>query len=282
MGQHDYVLDNESGAAFRVDVNYALLAIVSQNAGPAEPLNPFAYMWWMDTSTTPAVIKIRNASNTAWVILPFRIDQQTLKASIIEEGTAGTGVSVDGLTFKDAGIALGSDADGDLYYRLGGALKRLAKGLPGTALIMNAAGTAPEWGSSIPSGSKMVFFQAAAPAGWTQDTTLNDYMLRIVSGTGGGHGGTSSPIASHIHSTGSHALTIAEMPSHNHRGQCGGGNGGPYSRTYYGSGFGGGTPDDGWFTYYTASNGSNYSHNHGNTGSSFTPKYANMILCTKN
>jgi len=42
------------------------------------------------------------------------------------------GVTIDGLCLKDAGFALGSDADGDLYSRNSGALVRIAKGTPNT------------------------------------------------------------------------------------------------------------------------------------------------------
>lgn len=42
------------------------------------------------------------------------------------------------------------------------------------------------------SGTKIPFFQASAPAGWTQDTTHNDKALRVVSSTGGGNGGTTA------------------------------------------------------------------------------------------
>ena len=35
-------------------------------------------------------------------------------------------------------------------------------------------------------GSTMIFHQATAPTGWTQDTSENDIGLRIVSGTTGG------------------------------------------------------------------------------------------------
>lgn len=55
----------------------------------------------------------------------------------------------------------------------------------------------------IPSGTKMAFFQASVPTGWTQDTDNNDKTLRVVSGTGGGTGGTHSlsspPSTSHTH-----------------------------------------------------------------------------------
>lgn len=44
--------------------------------------------------------------------------------------------------------------------------------------------------SLIPPGTRMVFRQASAPTGWTQDTSLNDRVLRMVSGSGGGAGGS--------------------------------------------------------------------------------------------
>ena len=43
---------------------------------------------------------------------------------------------------------------------------------------------------AIPSGTSMLFMQAAAPTGWTKSVTHNNKALRIVSGTGGGSGGT--------------------------------------------------------------------------------------------
>ena len=44
----------------------------------------------------------------------------------------------------------------------------------------------------IPNGTSMLFTQATAPTGWTQDTTYNDRALRITSSTtlGGGVGGS--------------------------------------------------------------------------------------------
>ena len=57
-------------------------------------------------------------------------------------------VSADTLTNKTLTspvVNVGSDADGDLYYRASGALTRLAKGTAGQALKMNSGATAPEW-----------------------------------------------------------------------------------------------------------------------------------------
>lgn len=48
--------------------------------------------------------------------------------------------------------------------------------------------------ASFDAGTKMVFYQASAPTGWTQDTTaaLANTAMSIVTGTGGGTGGTDS------------------------------------------------------------------------------------------
>ena len=66
----------------------------------------------------------------------------------------------------------------------------------------------------IPSGTVMLFYQAAAPLGWTKQTTHNDKALRVVSGAGGGAGGSnpfSTVMAQSV--TGNHTLVAAEMPN---------------------------------------------------------------------
>jgi hypothetical protein len=48
----------------------------------------------------------------------------------------------------------------------------------------------PSTYSQFASGTVLLFYQAAAPTGWTQVTTQNNKALRVVSGTGGGTGGS--------------------------------------------------------------------------------------------
>lgn len=67
MAQHDYNIANQSGLAFRQDLNNALAAIVSQNSGATEPSTTYAYQWWADT--TAGVLKLRNAANNAWITI---------------------------------------------------------------------------------------------------------------------------------------------------------------------------------------------------------------------
>lgn len=67
MAQHDYVIANQSGLAFRADLNNNLAAIVSQNSGASEPSTTYAYQWWADTTT--GLLKLRNAANSAWITI---------------------------------------------------------------------------------------------------------------------------------------------------------------------------------------------------------------------
>ena len=67
MAQHDYIIANQSGAAFRSDLNNSLAAIVSNNSGAAQPSTTYAYQWWADTNT--GLLKIRNAANNGYIIV---------------------------------------------------------------------------------------------------------------------------------------------------------------------------------------------------------------------
>ena len=69
----------------------------------------------------------------------------------------------------------------------------------------------------VPTGAKTLFYNTAAPAGWTA-VALDDYAVKIVN-TGGG-GVTSGSVAYSVlyarTATDSHALTTPEIPSHTH------------------------------------------------------------------
>jgi hypothetical protein len=78
------------------------------------------------------------------------------------------------------------------------------------ALQRDNGSTWDDIGTLIPAGTVMCFFQAAAPTGWTQVTTQNDRVLRVVSSAGGGSGGsinTSTSLA-HTHTVDSHTHSI--------------------------------------------------------------------------
>lgn len=65
MAQHDYVIDNQTAANVRSDLNNALAAIVSQNSGDTEPSTTFANMLWYDSANN--ILKMRNEANDGWI-----------------------------------------------------------------------------------------------------------------------------------------------------------------------------------------------------------------------
>ncbi len=65
MATHDYSLANQSGAAFRGDLNNALAAIASNNSSSTDPATTFAHQFYYDTGDT--TFKIRNAANSAYI-----------------------------------------------------------------------------------------------------------------------------------------------------------------------------------------------------------------------
>jgi len=69
----------------------------------------------------------------------------------------------------------------------------------------------------FPTGTKMVFYMAAPPVGWTIDVTNNDSMMRVVNSTGGGSANTGS-MAAFFNRTATDPFTNTTytMPVHQH------------------------------------------------------------------
>tara|TARA_Y100000361_G_scaffold101984_1_gene91786 strand:- start:518 stop:1330 length:813 start_codon:yes stop_codon:yes gene_type:complete len=65
----DYSLANQSGSAFRTELNSILSAVQTLNSGSSAPSNLVAHMLFLDTNTTPATLKIRNAANDGFITL---------------------------------------------------------------------------------------------------------------------------------------------------------------------------------------------------------------------
>lgn len=96
-------------------------------------------------------------------------------------------------------------------------------GTAGQMLTTNGSGVM-SWQSGatspIPSGTKMLFVQTAAPTGWTKDTTHNNKALRVVSGAASTGGTVDFTVAfaaqTATGTTDGTAITSAQMPSHQH------------------------------------------------------------------
>ena len=67
MAQHDYVIDNSTGANVRADINSALQAIVTNNSGSSAPSTTYALQSF--ANTTDSMLQLRNSANNAFVNL---------------------------------------------------------------------------------------------------------------------------------------------------------------------------------------------------------------------
>jgi len=145
---------------------------------------------------------------------------------------------------------------------------------------------------SVPTGTKMWFYQNTAPTGWTIDATPADAVLAVKGGSqafnanGGTQAGTWTQ-PNHTHTTGDVTLTAAQsgLPAHTHNilnGQQGTG-AQPNVRAYL---EGLGThPEAGYIVANAAANAAS-AHNHGATGNGATantwrPLAQLGIICTK-
>jgi len=119
MAQHDYNIGDQNGFDFLVDLNNALSAIVTNNAGPSEPNPTFANMFWFDTNND--LMKMRNEANSAWVIVAKKdgsstaaatgtsVDFTSIPAAVMEVTLHYIGVSVDlSGTNRQPGVRLGT------------------------------------------------------------------------------------------------------------------------------------------------------------------------------
>jgi hypothetical protein len=144
--------------------------------------------------------------------------------------------------------------------------------------------------SLFAAGTVLLFYQAAAPTGWTQVTTQNNKALRVVSGTGGGTGGTTAfstvftdqtpTITTSGLSAGATTLTTAQMPAHTHTYNAGG-----LDSRGYGCAFPNSSAPS---TQNTGSQGGGGSHTHTISGSATSSaitlavQYIDIILASKN
>lgn len=268
-------------------INDAVDNLVTNASGTTDPstlsggVKPYSF--WLDTSVSPNVLRMRNAANTAWAAM----------------GTISANNFVPNLENADIATALGytpvnkagDTMTGDLTApNVFGSTKVQAPEIKATTKIVfpdnseqiTAATTA------FPSGTVMLFVQSTAPTGWTKSTAHNDKALRVVSGSvsSGGSVAFSSAFASQTPtitlsslSAGATTLSVAQMPSHTHT----------YKQVM---GTFGGTLDSvtGWDfpTGNTGATGGGGSHSHSVSGSASSSainlavQYVDVIICTKN
>tara|TARA_S200002703_G_scaffold40851_1_gene35520 strand:+ start:1476 stop:2000 length:525 start_codon:yes stop_codon:yes gene_type:complete len=152
------------------------------------------------------------------------------------------------------------NTDGSLTLGTGG-------DLVANTYLQDALGSA-----GVPSGTKQIFVQSAAPTGWTKDTTHNNKAMRVVSGSvsSGGNDAFTTTFGSGK-TTASHTLTTSEMPSHSHTVPQLVNSGGTPNQ--YGLQFGS------VVNVNTGTTGGGGSHSHNLSG--FDLQYVDVIIATK-
>ena len=156
-------------------------------------------------------------------------------------GTAASGANSDitsltglttPLTVAQGGTGAATHAANAVLIGEGtGAITSVAPGTSGNVLTSDGTDWTSAAAAAFDSGTRMIFAQNAAPTGWTKDTTnYNQHAMRIVTGTGGGTGGTvdftsaftSQAVAGSVSitglsgSAGATTLSIPQIPSHTH------------------------------------------------------------------
>lgn len=190
--QHDYVLDNNPGATFRADLNNALLAEVSNNSGSSAPATTYAYQLWVDTSTTPKKLKIRDSANASWIIIGSVDDANFGLLSLAGGTLTGALLAAVLSTVATPDIAFSGDADTGIYRAGANLLGLVANAtellrVDGVLGYVKLLGTA---GFLAPSGTT-----AQRPTGvngmmrFNSDTSSFEGYAGTWKGLGGGGGG---------------------------------------------------------------------------------------------
>jgi hypothetical protein len=116
MAQHDYIIANQSGAAFRADLNVALAAVAtnnSQETGPSQPDTTYRFQWWADPNT--GLLKIRNAANNAWITVGTLADANLGLLSLAGGTLTGALLADDSGTAALPAIAFDGDTNTGIF-----------------------------------------------------------------------------------------------------------------------------------------------------------------------
>ena len=161
MAQADQQVQNSSFPAVRADINDNLSALFSQSSGVSAPSVTVAFQPWIDTSSSPAVWKVRNATNTGWITVGT-LDATTFAAGGVTPITSG---GTGAITASAALAALLPSQTGNS-----------GKGL-------TTDGTTASWGVIAAGASLQVFTATGTYTPTAGKTTF------LVFATGGGSGG---------------------------------------------------------------------------------------------
>jgi hypothetical protein len=226
--------------------------------------------------TTGVTIVQGEKAVCAWNGTDFVKVSSTVFSGTVAVANGGTGLA----TLTANNVILGNGATAPLF---------VAPSTNGNVLTSNGttwvSSTPSAGGTTIPSGTAMLFAQTAAPTGFTKSTTHDNKALRVVSGAASSGGSVafttafaSQAVSGSVGTSGATTLSTSQIPSHSHdvpKKGCG-----------PGMAFEGGV---GFCGVYIATQNTGGGGSHTHTGGTFTGtainlavSYVDVIIATKN
>lgn len=161
-------------------------------------------------SQFPAVERLFRDIIESWLLVDHSTDGEHTQVTLPERaGDPSNATDIGFLYTKD------DSGDTELFYEDDdGAVVQIT---------LDGAVSAAQTGVlEAPANTSMIFYQSAAPAGWTKDTasTLNNHALRLVTSQAWGAGSQGSDPFSTVFNSSkavdTHVLGIDEIPAHTH------------------------------------------------------------------
>ena len=139
MAQSDQTVQNATFPSVRADINDNLAALYSQSSGASAPTVTVAFQPWVDTSSSPPVYKLRNATNSGWITIGV-LDTNFEVGGITPIANGGTGQTTASAAINALLPSQTGNADKFLSTD-GSALSWVAAALGVSAQIFTTSGT---------------------------------------------------------------------------------------------------------------------------------------------
>lgn len=264
---------NDGDYALRTDEPGGIYGPKVAGAWPAQPLpgtTDTIGSTQLDVTFGTATGNLIYRDVAAWHALPIGAESSLMIAS----GSRPLWATLSALLDTVIG-----NVRGDIMFRGAAAWQVLAPGAAGQLFATGGVGADPAWATrtaEFPSGTVMLFQQTTAPTGWTKQTAISDYGLRVVNGNVTVVNGTPFSTVFSQTTVGNTTLTSGTMPSHAH-----GVTGGVFGSdgTLSGVGTGAISGLSGASLVHISNAGGDGAHTH---SANLTLAYLDVIMATKN